>query len=59
MYQAKKVMKQVVEIAAIYDDNGIEIRFLNELSWGNVKVRPDCRDFEGRSLTLMVDEGGC
>ena len=44
MYQAKKVMKQVVETAAIYDDNGIEIRFLNEISWGTVKVCPDCCD---------------
>jgi len=37
-------MKQVVEVAAMYDDNGIEIRFLNELSWGNVKVCLDRRD---------------
>jgi len=34
-------MEQVVEVAAIYDEDGIEIRFLNDLSWGNVKVCPD------------------
>lgn len=41
-------MKQVVEIAAIYDDNGIEIRFLNSPSWDTVKVRPGhCETFRG------------
>ena len=58
MYQAKKVMKQVVETAALYDDNGIEIQFLNEISRGTVKVCPYCWLSLGCSLTSTVDEGG-
>ena len=34
-------MKQLVETAVKYDEDGIDIRFLNEVSWGTVKVRPD------------------
>jgi len=54
VYQAKKVMKKVVKEAAKYDQDGIEIEFLNsEVKSKHTKVRPRYREL----LRLWPDFG--